>query len=169
MNQTTGSRRKAQKAFAALALVFALSTPAFAQEKNCIQLTTTGEVEESYVNAQGQKATRLVPPAKVVPGSEIVWTLTAKNVCAKAADGIVINNNVPEHMTFVASSAMGTGTTITYSLDGKTFKAANELTVTENGASRAARPDEFRAVRWTYTAAFAPNSTAFVRYRAKVE
>ena len=37
-------------------------------------------------------------------------------------------------MTYVASSAIGPGTDITYSLDGKTFGTADQLTVQENGA-----------------------------------
>ena len=64
---------------------------------------------------------------------------------------------------------MGVGADITYSLDGKDFKAPTALLVNEGSGSRAARADEFRAVRWTYTSAFAPGATAFVRYRATVK
>ena len=65
---------------------------------------------------------------------------------------------------------MGVGTEISYSLDGKEFKAPSELSVREaDGSTRAARPAEYRAIRWTYKAAFAPGATAFVRYRATVK
>jgi uncharacterized repeat protein (TIGR01451 family) len=141
-----------------------------AQDKGCIELKTTAEVEQEYVNEQGQKAKRLLPAGKVTPGDEVVWTVTAKNVCDKPAESIVIGNPVPEHMSYVASSAMGVGTTITYSLDNQEFKDAASLTVREaDGSMRAARADEFRAIRWTYSAAFAPGATAFVRYRAVVK
>lgn len=148
-------------------LAVAICAPAFGQ--NCIELTTTAQSEQQYVDEQGKKATRLVPLEKPVPGSEVVWTITAKNTCAKAVENVVIANPVPEHMTYVASSAMGTGTDITYSVDGKEFKAAAALTSTRDGALQPAKPDEYRAVRWSYAASFAPGSLAFVRYRARVD
>ena len=138
-------------------------------ETGCIELKTVAESEQEYTNDAGQKAKRLVPAGKVVPGDEIVWTITAKNVCNKAADNIVIANPVPEQMSFVPNSAMGVGADITYSLDGTEFKAPDALLVNEASGSRPARADEFRAVRWTYKTAFAPGATAFVRYRATVK
>jgi uncharacterized repeat protein (TIGR01451 family) len=158
--------RKEVTVIAALLLV---CTTAFAQDKACVELKTTAESEQEVVE-QGQKVKRLVPAGKVVPGNEVVWTITARNVCDKPADNIVIANPVPEHMSYVAGSAMGTGTDITYSLDGKEFKSAAELAVREaDGTTRVARGDEYRAIRWTYQAAFAPGATAFVRYRAVVK
>jgi uncharacterized repeat protein (TIGR01451 family) len=154
----------------ALTSLLALANAAHAQDKGCIELKTVAESEQEYVNEAGQKAKRLMPASKVVPGDEVVWTITAKNVCDKAADSIVIANPVPEQMSYIANSAMGVGADITYSLDGKDFKAPAALTVSDpTGASRAARADEFRAVRWTYKTAFAPGATAFVRYRALVK
>jgi uncharacterized repeat protein (TIGR01451 family) len=156
----------------ALLATFALSAmhTVSAQEKGCIELKTTAEVEQEYVNEQGQKAKRLVPAGKVIPGDEVIWTITAKNVCDKPAENIVVANPVPEHMSYVASSAMGVGAAITYSLDNKEFKDAGALTVREaDGSTRAARAEECRAIRWTYNAPFAPGATAFVRYRAIVK
>lgn len=147
---------------------FAVFASASAMAQNCIELATTAQSEQQYVNEQGQEAKRLVPLEKPVPGSEVVWTITAKNVCDKAVENVAIANPVPEHMTYVANSAMGVGTDITFSIDGKTFQAPAALTVSESGAQRVAKPQEYRAVRWTYKAAFAPGSTAFVRYRARV-
>jgi uncharacterized repeat protein (TIGR01451 family) len=148
-------------------LLLACATAA-AQDKACVELKTAAETEQEVVE-QGQKVKRLMPVGKVVPGDEVVWTITARNVCDKPADNIVIANPVPEHMSFVASSAMGTGTDIAYSLDGKEFKGAAELVVREaDGTARAARANEYRAIRWAYKGAFAPGATAFVRYRAIV-
>jgi len=141
-----------------------------AQDKNCIELQTVAETEEQYLDEQGGNATRLVPAGKIVPGDEVVWTITAKNVCSTPADNIVIANDVPEHMTYVASSAMGVGTEIVYSLDGEHFAPASTLTVkNEDGSSRPARANEYRSIRWTYTAPFKQGATAFVRYRATVK
>ena len=150
------------------AVLVAAFTSASAMAQNCIELTTMAESEQQYVNEQGKQATRLVPLEKPVPGSEVVWTITAKNVCDKPVENVAVANPVPEHMTYIANTAMGVGTDITYSLDGKSFQVPAALTVSEGGAQRAAKPEEYRAVRWTYKAAFAPGSTAFVRYRARV-
>jgi uncharacterized repeat protein (TIGR01451 family) len=146
------------------------AAPAFAQQPGCVELRTTAEIEQEYVNEQGQKARRLAPANKVTPGDEVVWTITAKNVCTTPAENIVIANPVPEHMTYVAGSALGAGATITYSLDSKEFKDAAALSVRDaSGATRPARADEYRAIKWTYSAPFAPGATAFVRYRAIVK
>jgi len=153
----------------AAACLMLLTAGAYAADKACIELKTSAEAEQEVVE-QGQKVKRLMPLGKVVPGSEVVWTITAVNVCKEPAANVVVANPVPEHMTYVANSAMGTGTDIVYSLDGKEFKNAAELQVrAADGTTRAARADEYRAIRWTYKNAFAPGATAFVRYRAVVK
>ncbi len=148
--------------------LLATAMNAYAADKACVELKTSADAEHEVLE-QGQKVKRLVPAGKVVPGDEIVWTITATNVCKEATDNIVIANPVPEHMAYVANSAMGTGADIAYSLDGKEFKSATELQVrAADGTPRAAPADEYRAIRWTYKSAFAPGATAFVRYRALV-
>ena len=146
-----------------------MTAGAYAADKACIELKTSAEIEQEVVE-QGQKVKRLAPAGKVVPGNEVVWTITAVNVCKTPTENVVVANPVPEHMTYVANSAMGTGTDIAYSLDGKEFKSAAELQVSAaDGTTRVARADEYRVIRWTYKAAFAPGATAFVRYRAVVK
>lgn len=161
-----------KKAIAALVLTLLTAgshVDALAADKACVELQTRGETEREVVE-QGQKVKRLVPVDKVVPGDEIVWTITATNVCKEPTADVVIANPVPAHMTYVANSAMGTGADIAYSLDGKEFKSAADLQVRgADGAARAARANEYRVIRWTYKSAFAPGATAFVRYRAVVE
>src|SRR5688572_2199214 len=116
MNASNGKSGAGKVALAILAL--AAAHGAVAQDKGCIELKTAAETEQEYVNEQGQKALRLVPAGKVVPGNDVVWTVTARNICSAAAADIVIANPVPEHMSYVVDSAMGVGADITYSLDG---------------------------------------------------
>src|SRR5262245_45536977 len=151
---------------AAAVLVMALSAPAFAQNPGCIELKTAGEVEKEVTNAKGEKTKVLVPAGKVVPGTEVVWTVTAHNTCKQPSDNVVITNPVPEHMTLVTGSAIGAGSDITYSLDGKSFAPADKLTVTENGATRPARADEIKQIRWEFRNSLPPGASAFGRYRA---
>lgn len=150
---------------AAALLACGFAANAFAQT-NCIELKTTGEVEKEVVNDKGQKSKVLIPAGKVIPGTEVVWTVTASNVCKQASDKVVISNPVPEHMTLVPGSAIGAGADISYSLDGQAYAPAGKLTVTENGATRPARAEEYRHIRWEFRSSLQPGATAIGRFRA---
>ena len=151
--------------FAAIA-AFGLSSQAFAQTPGCIVLKSIAEVEQEVVNAKGEKSTKLVPLTKAVPGTQVVWTITANNTCKQPSENVSINDPVPEHMSYVANSAVGPGADITFSVDGKIFAAAAELTVQENGVARKARADEIRHIRWAFKNSLAPGAQAFGRFRA---
>ena len=142
-----------------------LGAPAFAADQGCIVLKSVAEVEQDVVDAKGVKSKKLVPVAKAVPGVEVIWTVTANNICKAPSEKVTINLPVPEHMTFVANSATGAGSDISYSLDGKTFGTNGQLTVKDNGVARPARTDEYRHVRWTFKDSLAPGATAMARFR----
>jgi len=146
-------------------IAWAFGAPAFSQAQ-CVQLKTTGEVEQEVVNATGEKSKVLVPAAKVIPGTEVVWTVTASNTCQKPSDKVVITNPVPEHMTLVAGSVIGAGSDISYSVDGKTFAALDKLTVTQDGATRPARAEDIKQIRWEFHNSLQPGASAFGRFRA---
>jgi uncharacterized repeat protein (TIGR01451 family) len=154
--------------FAAIAIMAAcsLSSPAFAQDKGCIVLKSVAEVEKEVVNAKGEKSTTLVPASTAVPGIQVIWTITANNICKQPSDKVTIDNAVPEHMTYVANSAIGPGSDITYSLDGKTFGTPDQLSVKADGAQRQARSDEYRHIRWVFKNALQPGAQSFARFRA---
>ena len=139
---------------------------AFAQSKDCIVLKSTAQIEKEVVNDKGEKTKSLVPAGKVIPGTEVIWTVTANNVCKQSSDKVIINNPVPEHMTLVPNSAAGPGSDISYSVDGKTFAAIGQLTVLENGVSRPARADEYKHIRWEFKNSLAPGASAFASFRA---
>ena len=149
-------------------LVGSMIAPALAQtpEKGCIVLKSVAETEQEVVNAKGEKTTKLVPAGTAIPGVEVIWTVTANNICKVPSDKVSVNLPVPEHMTYVANSAIGPGTEIEFSVDGKTFAGADKLTVDENGATRKARADEYRHVRWNFKDSFAPGAQGFGRFRA---
>jgi uncharacterized repeat protein (TIGR01451 family) len=142
-----------------------LGGQAFA-DQGCIVLKSVAEVEQEVVDAKGVKTRKLVPVTKAVPGVEVIWTVTANNTCKQPSEKVTINLPVPEHMTYVANSATGPGSDISYSLDGKTFGTNGQLTVRDNGAARPARTDEYRHVRWTFKDSLAPGATAMARFRA---
>jgi uncharacterized repeat protein (TIGR01451 family) len=136
----------------------------------CIELTTVAEQEQTVTAADGTVSKQYLPAARIVPGSEVVWTTTARNLCQKAAEKVVIDQPVPEHMVFVADSAIGGGTQITLSTDGREFRAARELTVRNgDGSMRPAGAADVRFVRWALSGAIAPQDSLSVRYRAVLQ
>jgi uncharacterized repeat protein (TIGR01451 family) len=155
------------KVFGAVAIIAGtFASQAVAQAQACIELKTTAEVEKEVVNDKGEKSRALVPAGKVLPGTEVVWTVVAKNVCKQASDKVTVNNAVPPQMTLVSNSVTGVGSDISYSLDGKTFAPADKLTVQENGATRPARADEYKHIRWEFKSSLQPGASALARYRA---
>jgi uncharacterized repeat protein (TIGR01451 family) len=141
---------------------------AHAADARCITLTSKAEVEQEVVNDKGEKTLKRSVANKVVPGTEVIWTVTAENSCKQPSENVTINNPVPEHMALVANSATGAGSDITYSLDGKTFAKPEQLTVQENGAARKARASEYRHIRWVFKE-LAGGATATASFRAVLE
>jgi len=173
---------KSQSSFAFIALLLPLLTAAAAAEHNrpaaspaspkvgCIVLTTAAEQQVNVAAADGSSSVQYQPAARVVPGSEVVWTTTARNNCSKPAEKVVIDQPVPEHMVFIADSAVGGGAQITLSVDGKDYAPANALTAhNADGSARAARATDVRSVRWTLTGPIAPQSEFTARFRAVLQ
>jgi uncharacterized repeat protein (TIGR01451 family) len=148
----------------------AFASSAFAQgAQGCVVVKQTVEVEQIETDAQGKKTTKLVALTTAVPGAEVIYTTTATNNCKQAADKLSFSNFVPEHMTYVSGSSFSPGAQVAYSLDGKTFGTSEQITVTENGATRKARAEEYRFFRWALQSSLAPGASAFARFRATVQ
>jgi uncharacterized repeat protein (TIGR01451 family) len=143
-----------------------VSSQAFAQTKPCVELKSMAQVEQEVVDAKGAKTKQLVEATKVVPGVEVLWTVTAVNVCKQPSDAVTINNAVPQHMSYVANTATGPGADVAVSVDGKTFEKAGELTVQENGATRRARADEYKHIRWVFKDSLQPGASTVASFRA---
>jgi uncharacterized repeat protein (TIGR01451 family) len=144
--------------------------PPPAHKGGCIELTTVAEQEKTTTAADGTITKTYMPAARIVPGSEVVWTTTARNLCKKAAEKVVIDQPVPKHMVFVADSAIGAGTQITLSTDGHDFLAPKDLRARNaDGSTRPASAADVRVVRWALSGAIAPQESLSVRYRATVQ
>ncbi len=140
------------------AAVFAQSQP--------ITVNTVAEKEERFTDAQGVERSRLVPVATVIPGDQVVYTITFANTGSQAADGIKIVDPIPEQMRYVADSAFGPGTTITFSADGgQTFGSTTAVKVTDNGSTRVASPDEYTHIQWVFNSPLEPNAQAYAQFK----
>ena len=78
---------------------------AFAQESGHLNVTTIVQIEEVFSDDQGVEKTRLVDAAKVVPGDEVIYTVTFVNISDEPAENVVITNPLPQEMNYVEGSA----------------------------------------------------------------
>src|SRR6266446_4242500 len=78
----------------------------------------------------GREVVNLIPADRVVPGDRVIYTLEVRNTGATAMDTPVVTHPVPEHMRYVADSAVGPGAEVSYSVDGgRSFDRAENLKV----------------------------------------
>ena len=106
----------------------------------------------------------------ITPGDKVGYRITYKNSGTEAASNIVINNPIPEKTEFVANSAKGLNSNITYSADGgDNFAVISELTVIENGQARKARAEDITHIRWSLTQSIAPASEGSVEFQVRVQ
>ena len=99
--------------------------------------------------------TRKVAAATIDPGNVIFYTLTYINKGDEAANDAVLDDPIPKGTVYLPGSAVGSGSDITFSIDGgKTFKKPSLLTYDiklPNGKieKRVASPEEYTNIRWT--------------------
>ena len=135
-----------------------------------LDVQTTVQKREVFVNEAGESETRLVPAAVVVPGESVIYTITFRNVSGEPADNVVITNPIAEDLMYVDGSAFGAGMEILFSVDGgDTFAAADELTIVEDGEVRGAEAGDFTHVRWVMQNDLAVGAQATARFAAVLE
>ena len=140
-------------------------------QQGAIQLEHKAEQRETFTDESGLEQTRLVEAARVLPGEEVLFTVTYTNVGDEAAEDVVIVNPVPEHMFYVSDSATGENTSITFSVDGgKTFAAPQDLLITDAfGAERPAAAKDYSHIRWVIESDVTAGGNGTVHFAAVVE
>jgi uncharacterized repeat protein (TIGR01451 family) len=149
----------------------ALTGHALAADTGCIVVQNIAEMEQEVTDAKGIKSVKLVPAVKVVPGDTVIYTVKFRNRCDKPADNVSVDNPVPEHMAYVAGSAIGPNTEVLFSIDaGYTFGKPESLHKKDSdGAERVARASEYTNIRWVMRHPLAAGAEGFARFRAVLE
>ena len=151
-----------------ISIASALSA-AQAQQAGSIELKNIAEIEIETKDAQGKVERKRAPVAKAVPGTEVFYTTTFKNIGTRPAANIIINNPVPANTTLVAGSVYGDNTDISYSVDGKTFATPDKLKVKgKDGKEVAATATDYTAIRWTYKGELPPSKAEVAGFRAVI-
>lgn len=133
-----------------------------------IDVQTVAQKEERFLDADGEAKTRLVPVAAVVPGDQVVYTVTFTNTGDEAASAITVTDPIPAQMRYVDGSAFGPGTDIVFSVDGgASFAAPDALVVGDGrGGERRARAEDFTHVRWHFRGELGPGERGYARFKA---
>jgi uncharacterized repeat protein (TIGR01451 family) len=144
-------------------LLAALSLPALAE--STLQLSMQS-MQEGPASAKGGR--KLVPAARVAPGSEITYVITYRNTGDKPAEKAVITNPVPKELIYKGGSAAGAQSKFEVSVDGgSTFGALPSLKVAgAGGKQRPATAADVTHLRWTLLKPVPPGKEGTVRYKA---
>jgi uncharacterized repeat protein (TIGR01451 family) len=153
--------------------LLALCTAAIAVEQgpaDPLAIRSIAEVEFRS-RAAGRETVKLIPADRVVPGDRVIYTLEVRNTGATALETPIVTHPVPEHMRYVADSAVGPGAEVSYSVDGgHSFERAENLEVMGvDGRRRRAVAADYTHLRWQLKNSLKANSVAFVRFRALVK
>ena len=138
-----------------------------------VELVTKAEKEVEVIE-KGAKIRKAAPAQKMVPGEEVLYTVTYTNKTAKPAEKVVVTNPVPKHTRYKDGSAAGEGADITYSVDGgKTFATPDKLSVAvkDNSGKDSVRPavaQDYTHIRWLLKQNVAPGQSGSVRFRAAI-
>ena len=134
-----------------------------------VSLTTEAFKIVPVTQADGTVMEEWQAPEKVVPGDKVGYRITYSNNGKDAAESIVINNPVPDATSYIANSATGAGSVITYSVNGgQSFAKASELTVTEQGETRAAKAEDYSHIRWQLTNPVEAGASGKVELKVRV-
>ena len=159
-----------------ITLVIAMTIPliagsTLAQQESGMTLSITAWEEVEVTDTNGDTELRRVEATSIVPGDTVIYVISYVYSGDEPADNVVINNPIPEHMIYQQGTAIGVGTTSTYSVDdGETFDTPENLMVVEDdGTARAATVEDYIAIRWTFNASVQPEAEGYVEYRATLE
>jgi uncharacterized repeat protein (TIGR01451 family) len=154
-----------------VALVWGTISAIAAPGDGKVELKMAAEKEIEVTGANGEKIVQRVPAEKVIPGDEVIYTITYVNNGDEPAENLVVKNPIPEHMKYVAGSATGESSVITYSVDnGKSFDAPEKLTVKDaKGNMAPAKSTDYTNIRWTLSKSVAPKTSGLVSFRARLE
>jgi uncharacterized repeat protein (TIGR01451 family) len=136
-----------------------------------IELKTVAEIEITKTDEKGKKKIKRTPATTVIPGTEVIYTITATNTGDKTAASISVKDPIPKEMIYVDDSAFGKNTVITFSVDGgKNYAKPEKLTLKDSkGKPRQATANDYTNIRWAFQFELKPKQSASVSFKARVK
>ncbi len=134
-----------------------------------IELKNIAEVEMQVMTDDGKKELKRLPAKNVAPDGEVIYTTTFRNASAETVNNVIVINPIPQNTLYIANSAAGNNTDITYSLNGKNYATPENLQVPgAHGKGRPAIASDYSNIRWVYKDELAPGAGGTVTFRVKV-
>jgi uncharacterized repeat protein (TIGR01451 family) len=136
-----------------------------------VELEAVAMTEVTTTNEAGQEVTTRMEAGKVVPGDEVIYTITFANRGTEPAADVVITNPIPDHMVFTQVEDSPQGANVSMSADGGAlYGAPRSLTITDaKGIKRPAKASDFTHVRWTFQNPLEPGAEGSVSFKAQLQ
>ena len=156
--------------FSAMILAVFFSGSVFAEEGSIV-LTNKVLKQVIKTDKDGNITYDYIEPATALPGDVMMYTITFENIGKDPAEGIVLNDPIPNNSKYRMSSATGKNTNITFSIDGgKNFGNPTELVVKDkNGKKWTAKPESYTHIRWVYNKPLAPGEKRKVTFKTQIK
>lgn len=160
------------RTLAALAVILLPFVSTAALAKPQLQMNVVAEKEVTVTEA-GKQVTKRVKAEKSTPGETLIFTLSYKNTGDEKAVKVKLDNPLPGGTRYIADSASGANSEISFSADGgKTFAAADQLMVEKVMAGKKekvrALPGDYTTIRWIISEV-QPGQGGQVSFRAQVQ
>ena len=126
---------------------------------------------ETRVSVNGREVTKLAPAERLTPGDEVIYTLEIRNSGNAPVRTLAVPCAIPNHMRYVADSAVGPGADVSYSVDGgRTFAWPDDLTVEgPQGVPRPATAADYTQILWRLKHGLKGHAVAYAHFRAIVK
>jgi uncharacterized repeat protein (TIGR01451 family) len=119
-------------------------------------------------DASGKTATQPVATANVLPGVEVIYSITVSNDCSRPVSDVVVDKLVPENMNYLKGTAKGDGTDRIFSVDGRNFARFDNLRVQHSdGTWHTASAEDVKAIRWIFNASINPDQHSVIQFHAR--
>ncbi|MCW8923707.1 MAG: hypothetical protein OQK69_08775 [Gammaproteobacteria bacterium] len=156
--------------FSTMILTFLFSGSALSQDG---KIVLTNKVFKQVIkkDKQGKTTYEYIEPGTALPGDVMMYVISFENIGTDPAEGIVINDPVPNNSKYRVGSAAGKNTKITFSIDGgNVFGDPDELVVKDkDGKEWKAKPESYTHIRWIYNKPLAPGEKAEVSFKTKIK
>lgn len=155
---------------AAISLGLTAAVAALAQTLPAsITLKTVAEVENRAM-VNGREAIKLAPAERLSPGDEVICTVEIRNTSPVPFRLLTVPYRIPEHLRYVADSAVGPGADVSFSVDGgHTYAWPDGLMVDgPGGSTRPATAADYTHILFRLKHGLPGNAVAFVHFRAIV-
>jgi uncharacterized repeat protein (TIGR01451 family) len=161
------------KTLLALTLGICLPLSVGAAPKPELVLKMKAEKEVTITDRGGASRTEWREVASLKPGELVRYTITCTNSGSSEARNPVIVDPVPTGTVYIAGSAEGKNSEITFSMDGRKFESAPLLKyrtkgIGVTGQEMVVTPEMYTHIRWKFIKPFPPGGSGWVSFKVKV-